>query len=177
MVSLLRGVNLGPHNRIKMDALRALYERLSLQDVRTLLQSGNVVFRTKKRNPGQLAREIESAIEKQFSFCVPVILRTARELQNVVANNPFAGRQDIDPAKLLVTFLASQPTADSCKKVAALDTGSEEVQVRGREVYIYYSNGLARPKVSWTTIDKMLGTTGTGRNWNTVVKLSVLAKS
>ncbi len=177
MVSLLRGVNLGPYNRVKMNALRGLYERLGLQEVRTLLQSGNVVFRTDNRNLGQLTREIESAIEKQFSFSAPVVLRTAGELQNVVANNPFAGRQDLDPAKLLVTFLTSRPTSEGCKKVAALDTGSEEVHVSGREVYIYYSNGLARPKVSWTTIDKMLGTTGTGRNWNTVVKLSTVANS
>src|SRR5215472_6158189 len=89
LISMLRGVNLGSHNRIKMDALRALYESLKLQDPQTYVQSGNVIFRTKERNTFELARKIQSAIEKKLGCCPDVILRTTDEMRKAVAANPF----------------------------------------------------------------------------------------
>jgi uncharacterized protein (DUF1697 family) len=176
VISLLRGVNLASHNRIKMEDLRALYERLGLQDPQTYVQSGNVVFRTKERNLTALARRIEKTIEQEFGFCVPVIVRTVSELRKVVARNPFATRSGIEPNKFLVTFLAAVPSEEACSRVRKLQVVPEEVRIDGREVFIYFPNGLARPKLSWVTVEKMLKTPGTGRNWNSVTKLLEMAE-
>src|SRR5579875_3037792 len=93
VVSMLRGVNLGPHRRIKMDALRALYESLGLRDAQTYVQSGNVVFKTRERNMASLAKRIEDEIERVFGFRSDVVVRTSGELRAAIAKNPFAGRR------------------------------------------------------------------------------------
>jgi uncharacterized protein (DUF1697 family) len=176
IVSLLRGVNLGSHNRIKMDALRALHESLGLRDVQTYVQSGNVIFRTKDRDLVRLRARIENGIERTFGFRPGVILRTTFDLRDVIARNPFAARDGIDPAKLLVTFLASEPAPEARDKVLAIPAHPEELRIHGRELYIYFPNGLARPKLSLARVEKTLQTSGTGRNWNTVRKLLEIAE-
>jgi len=175
IVSLLRGVNVGGH-MIKMDALRSLYESLGLRKVETFIQSGNVVFTTQARDRTALAKRLEDAIEKKFGFHADVILRNAAELRDILARNPFAERLDIDPAKLLITFLASDPDPEGCAKVRALDIHPEELHIDGREVYVYFTNGLARPKLSWPMIGKILKTPGTGRNLTSVRKLLAIAE-
>jgi uncharacterized protein (DUF1697 family) len=105
IISMLRGVNLGPHNRLKMEELRALYESLKLRGAQSYVQSGNVIFRSDGKDLAALGRRIEGAIEKKFGFRPPVILRTTAELREAIAKNPFAKRRDIEPSKLLVTFL------------------------------------------------------------------------
>ena len=175
LISMLRGVNLGPHKRIRMDSLRALYESLNLEKPQTYVQSGNVIFKTVERDLGKIARRLEEAIEESFGFHSDVILRTVTELKTVVERNPFAGRE-IEPSKLLVTFLTAEPAPEAREKMLAIDAAPEELHIVGREVYIYFPNGMARPKLPWTSIEKMLKTRGTGRNWNTVTKLLELAE-
>jgi uncharacterized protein (DUF1697 family) len=176
VISMLRGVNVGGHNMIRMEALRALYESLGLKDPQTYVQSGNVVFRTKERNLTALARRIENAIERSFGFRPAVIVRTPDELRAVIARNPFATRRGIDPSRLLITFLASDPSAEAREQVLKVEAVPEELRINGREVYIYYPNGMARPKLPWTRMEKMLKTSGTGRNWNSVTKLLEIAE-
>lgn len=176
IISMLRGVNVGGHNLIKMDALRALYLSLKLRDAQTYVQSGNVIFRTEERDHALLAKRIQKGIERSFGFCPDIILRTCSELRDVVARNPFATRRGIDPRKFLVTFLSSHPSPEARKKVLKIETAPEELRIDGRELYIYYTNGLARPKVPWMAIVKALETTGTGRNWNSVTKLLEIAE-
>jgi uncharacterized protein (DUF1697 family) len=176
IVSMLRGVNVGGHNKIKMDALRGLYESLGLRDVQTYVQSGNVVFRTKERNLAALGNKIENAIERSFGFRPVVVLRTSAELKNVIARNPFAKQSGIEPGKLLVTFLASHPAAEALEQVLKIKAGPEEMHIEGREVYIYFSNGQGRSKLSWVSVEKKLKTSGTGRNWNSVNKLLEIAE-
>src|SRR6266446_2126283 len=171
IISMLRGVNLASHNRMKMDVLRALYESLGLREPQTYVQSGNVVFRTGERDLAALARRIEKGIERTFAIRSDVILRTAPEMKDVIARNPFAKRSDIEPSRLLVTFLASDPGPEACEKVRAIKADPEELHIDGRELYIYYPNGQARPKLSFAAVERALKTTGTGRNWNSVTKL------
>src|SRR5713226_1754666 len=109
LISMLRGVNVGGHNKIKMDALRALYESLKLRDPHTYVQSGNVIFRTEERDVLVLTKRVQNGIERKFGFRPNVIVRTCSELRDVIAKNPFANRRDIHPSKLLVIFLASDP--------------------------------------------------------------------
>jgi uncharacterized protein (DUF1697 family) len=176
MISMLRGVNLASHNRIKMEELRAVYESLKLQDPRTYVQSGNVLFKTKEKDEAKLSSRIQDGIEKKFGFRPDVILRTTEELRGAVAKNPFATRKNIDPAKLLVTFLSTEPGAEACEKLMALDTAPEELHVVGRELFIYYTNGLARPKFQWIKAEKILKVICTGRNWNSVTKMLAMAE-
>ena len=177
IVSMLRAVNLGAHNRVSMEALRTLYGSLQLRDARTYVQSGHVVFRTSASDLPKLARKIEDGIERTFGFRTQTILRTASEMRETIANNPFAGRAGIEPAKLLVTFLAAQPGETACEQIRRLKTDPEEVSIRGREIYIYFPNGAGRSKLSWMKMEKMLATPGTARNWNSVTKLLEMAES
>ena len=173
---MLRGVNLGPHNRIKMEALRSLYESQGFLDAQTCVQSGNVVFRTKSKDLGRLGGQIETAIEQTFNFRPGVILRTPSELKDVIARNPFATRPAIDPGKLLVWFLSSNPGSEVREKVLRIKAAPEELRIDGRELYIYFPNGMARPKLSMPAVERALQITGTGRNWNTVTKLLEIAE-
>jgi uncharacterized protein (DUF1697 family) len=176
MISMLRGVNVGGHNKIKMDALRALYEFLKLRDAQTYVQSGNVIFRTDERDISRLAKRIEDGIERKFGFRPDVILRTAAEMRDVIARNPFAKRRGIEPGKLLVSFLASDPGEEARKKLCQMKCDPEELRVEGREVYIYFPNGMGRSKLPWAGLNKMLKTPATGRNWNSVTKMLEMAE-
>jgi len=176
IVSLLRGVNVGGHNQVKMDALRALYESLGLRRVETFINSGNVVFATQARDLKALAGRIESAIENSCGFHADVVLRDAAQIRDALARNPFARRSGIEPAKLLITFLADQPDPEGCVKLRAMDIHPEELHIDGREVYVYFTNGLARPKLSWALVGKHLKTAATARNITTVQKLLAIAE-
>jgi len=175
-ISLLRAVNVGRANRISMAALRAIYESLGVRNPQTYLQSGNVVFQSDERRLRGLHERVEREIERNFGFRTGVIGRTAGELRDVVARSPFPGRRGIEPNKLLVVFLASDPGAAARGRLRGLEAGSEELQIHDRELYIYFPDGLARPKLSVPLLEKTLGTSGTGRNWNTVRKLAEFAQ-
>jgi len=177
IISMLRALNVAGHNMIKMDALRALYESLGFEDPRTYVQSGNVVFKTRERNLVQLAARIENAIERSFGFRPAVIVRTVPELRDVIARNPFANRDGIEPNKLLVTFLPIDPGQEARDRVLLIKSEPEELKIDGRELYIYFPNSMGRPKLSFAAIDRALKTSGTGRNWNTVMKLLEMAES
>ena len=175
VVSLLRGVNVGGHHAIKMDALRALYESLRLDDPRTYVQSGNVVFRTRERDLAKLAQRVENAIERKFGFRPAIIVRTSSEMRDVVAENPFAARQDIEPSKLIVTFLAHDPGREVRDKLLKIKTDGEELRIiRSRELYLYFPSGMGRSKLP-ALLERTLPTPGTARNWNSVTKLLEMA--
>jgi uncharacterized protein (DUF1697 family) len=176
VISMLRGVNVVGHNRIKMDALRALCESIGLRSPQTYIQSGNVVFKTPELDLARLTKKIQDSIERKFDFRPEVMLRTAAELREVVARNPFAKRRGIEPSKLLVTFLASDPGPDARAAIMKLKPGPEELRIIGRELYIYFPNGQGRSKLSWAAIERTLKTPGTGRNWNTVTKVLQIAE-
>jgi uncharacterized protein (DUF1697 family) len=176
IISMLRGVNVGGHNKIKMEALRALYESLRLRDAQTYVQSGNVIFRTDERDVSRLTKRIEDAIEKKFGFRPDVILRTAAEMREVIARNPFAKRRGIQPGKLLVSFLASDPGEEGREKIRQMKCDPEELRIEGREIYIYFPNGAGHSKLPWAGLGKMLKTAGTGRNWNSVTKMLEMAE-
>lgn len=175
MISLLRGVNVGGKNLIKMEALRALYGSLGLDDVQTYVQSGNVVFRTREQNLPKLARRIEDAIEKKFGFRPEIVLRTGREVKEALAKNPFTKRRDVDPSRILINFLVDAPSAVVRDAILKLKFGAEEVQVDGRNMYLYSPQGFGQSKL-WPAVSRALKNSGTGRNLNTVKKLVELAE-
>jgi len=169
-VALLRAINVGGTKKLLMADLRAMFEAAGCTDVRTYIQSGNVVFRAEPALAERIPALIESEIAATKGFQVPVVTRTAAELDAVVAGNPFlvAGA---DPAQLHVGFLAE---ATSTKRIAELDpdrSPQDAFEVRGREVYLHFPNGTARSKLTVYYFDRVLGTTITIRNWRTVGKL------
>ncbi|HKN25754.1 MAG TPA: DUF1697 domain-containing protein [Candidatus Acidoferrum sp.] len=177
IICMLRGVNVGGHNKIQMEALRALCESLKLKSPQTYVQSGNVVFLSTEKNLALLSQRIQDAIERNFGFRPDVVLRTSSEMRHVIARNPFASRHGIDAAKLLVTFLAAEPAKLARESLLELDTRGEEIHFHGNELYIYFRNGIGKTKLSWAAVEKALNTSFTGRNWNTVIKLHEMAES
>jgi uncharacterized protein (DUF1697 family) len=176
IICLLRAVNLGGYNKLNMQALRAMCESAGFSNPRTLLQSGNVVFQTGAQNLTRLSKRIEDAIEQTVGFRCDVILRTAAEMRQVVAASPFAGRTGLHPGKLTVTFLAADPGEQARETVRQIRASPEELFIQGREIYIYFPNGMGRTKLPVKQIEKALNTPGTARNWNTVTKLLEMAE-
>jgi uncharacterized protein (DUF1697 family) len=176
IICMLRGVNVGGHNMIKMDALKALCVSLKLKDPQTYVQSGNVIFRSEEKDLEKLAKRLQDAIEKTHRFRPGVVLRTVAELRAVITRNPFAKRSGIEPGKLLVNFLAADPGKDTREKALAIKIGPEEMHLIGSEAYIYFPNGQGRSKFPWPAIERALGTSGTGRNWNSATKMLEIAE-
>ncbi|MBI5084243.1 MAG: DUF1697 domain-containing protein [Acidobacteria bacterium] len=177
IVCLLRGVNMGGNNRMKMEPLRDLFESLRLRNPRTYIQSGNIVFRSNAKDLDKLASRIQEAIGLGFGFQPDVVLRTASDLQTVVARNPFAGRTDVARDRLVVLFLPSDPSQEVRERVHALNPGPEEIHFDGREIYIHFPNGVSQSKLSLSAVERALKSTWTGRNWNTVLKLLEMAQA
>lgn len=171
---MLRGVNVGGHNKIKMDALRSHCEGLKFENIQTYVQSGNLVFTCKGHKPERTARLVEDAIEKQHGFRPAVILRNAAEMREVIVRNPFAKRKNLDPAKLAVIFFTDELTPDVRKQLEAIKVGPEELKAHPRELYIYFPDGMGRSKLP-AAIERLMKKTGTARNWNTVTKLMEMA--
>jgi uncharacterized protein (DUF1697 family) len=176
VIAMFRALNVGGNNMVRMEDLRALHESLELSNPQTYVQSGNVVFATKERNILKLAKRIEDEFEKKFGFRSDAILRTAAEMEDVIARNPFAGRDGLDPKKLAVTFLAADPGEEARVKVRSLQVEPEELWIDGRELYVYFPNGQGKTKFPAAAISKLLKTPGTARNWNSVTKLLELAR-
>jgi uncharacterized protein (DUF1697 family) len=171
-IALLRGINIGPRQRVSMPELRALFEGLGYTDVETLVQSGNVVF-TSRAAPATLEQKLEQEIETQLGVDPKVVVRTRDELAAAIAANPF----DVpaDPKNLHVTFLSGEPDADAVKKLEAADLGDDRLAFRGREIYILYVDGMGRSELAKQLGRAKLGVAATDRNWNTVTTLLEMA--
>jgi uncharacterized protein (DUF1697 family) len=174
-VALLRAVNVGGTGIVPMAALKELLDKEGYKDARTLLQSGNVVFRAGRSTSAALAKKLEAAIAKRFGLDVRVIVRTPNELRDVVARNPFPAAARDDPSHLLVIFLADAPTTAAAKALSQWKHASEPHKVDRRELYIHYKSGVGTSKFAGAAIEKLLATAGTARNWNTINKLVALA--
>jgi uncharacterized protein (DUF1697 family) len=170
-VALLRGINLGKARQIGMPRLTEILTQRGYADVRTHLRSGNVVLES-PLGEAELAADVRRAIEEEFGFDVPVVVRTGAELAAIVQGDPFA-TEATDPARYLVTFMAEPPPPDKVDALPPADVGG--YLVRGRELYLWLPDGIANtPLASWNW-DRLLGVAGTARNWNTVTKLAELA--
>jgi uncharacterized protein (DUF1697 family) len=171
-VALLRGINVGKARQVGMPRLAELLTARGHGNVRTHLRSGNVVLGSPLAE-AELAADLEAAIQKEFGFAVPVVVRTGAQIAAVVAGDPFATLAT-DPARYLVTFFPTPPAADRVDALPPVEGGGEYL-VRGRELYLWLPDGIANtPLASWKW-DRLLGVAGTGRNWNTVTTLAQLS--
>ena len=173
-VALLRGINVGGKNKLPMKDLATMFVDAGCNDVRTYIQSGNVLFRAEPTLNEDISSLISASILSRFGFRVPVVTRTSRELQEIVQANPFM-EHSAEPDKLHVAFLSEAPDQ---VKVTALDVNRsvpDEFAVLGSEVYLYCPNGLARTKLTNSYFDSTLSTISTMRNWKTVLRLLDMA--
>jgi uncharacterized protein (DUF1697 family) len=173
LVILLRGINIGSRNRISMPELRGALEEAGYDDVRTYLQSGNVVL-TSTASAKNVARELERLIADRFGLEIGVVARTRSELAKVVERNPLA-RVAKDPKRYQVSFLERKPASKIVRELESVAADREEVVSIGREIYAWHPAGVARSKLWAQLAGKNLGVTATARNWTTVTKLLELA--
>ncbi len=174
-ISLLRGINVGPQKTVKMEELVALYESLDLENVRTYLRSGNVLFDSPAPEPEILAATLGEHIALTLGLPVKVLIRTAADLRQIIANNPFLQGDAKDPKTLHVTFLSRLPSAGSVGEVNLIKDDVDSFAIRGREVYLSCPNGYGRTRFSTTFFEKKLGLVATTRNWKTVMALAAMA--
>lgn len=171
LIALIRGINVGGHKMIKMADVKVLCESLGLRDVRTHLQSGNVVFRTTKTDRTRLAKQLEDAL----GVSAKVILRSPEELQSVIASNPMPEEAQRAPSGFIVMFLSAKPAAAAMQSLRDAYSGPEKMHLHGTELYIAYTAGMGTSKLTNALIERKLGVAGTARNWNTVTKLVEMA--
>jgi len=174
-IALLRGVNVGGRSSLPMARLKALLEEMGFANPRTLLQSGNAVFESKDLGGAPLEVLLERELEARLGLKTAFRVRTAAEWAELVARNPFKAGAKADPSHLLVMFLKDPPSAEAVAALQAAIVGRERVEAHGRQAYIVFPDGIGRSKLTPAVLEKRLGAGGTGRNWNTVLKLAAMA--
>lgn len=169
-VALVRGINVGGRRKIAMATLRDFLSCLGLEEVRTLLQTGNIVFQSPIRSPGRLEALLEREAAQQLQLDTLFYVRTVAEWGGMLERNPFPGPARDDPARLVVHLLKQAPAARRVGELRSAIRGPESIRVVDRQAYIVYPDGMGRSKLTAALLDRMLGR-GTARNWNTVRKL------
>jgi uncharacterized protein (DUF1697 family) len=176
LISLLRAINLAGHKQVAMPVLCDFFTGLRFSEVRTLLQSGNIIFRSEAQNANGLERLLESEAKAQLGLDTDFFVRSARDWKTLVDANPFPNEAKSDPSHLVVMFLKDAPQAKSLEALRASIRGPEIVDLVGRQAYIVYPAGIGRSRLTNALVESKLGVRGTGRNWNTVKKIASLAE-
>lgn len=171
----LRGINVGTGNRIAMTELAAVVSSVGVTDVRTLLNSGNIVGRS-RTEPDALAAKVAAALLEQAGLAVDLVVRSDDEIDAVVALDPLAAIAE-NPSRYLVTFLERTPSPEGVARLDAAYTGADVWQLHGRELYLWLPSGVADSAVQKLLVKKVLGVTWTGRNWSTVLKVQAALRS
>ncbi len=172
-VALMRGINVGGKNLLPMKALAAMFDQAGCTEVATYIQSGNVVFGGEAKMAAGLETRIARQVAEQFGLRVPVMVRSAAELEKVIASNPFIA-EGAEEDMLHVSFLADLPDVEKVAGLDAVRSSPDEFVVLGREIYLRLPNGAARTKLTNAYFDSKLRTVSTMRNWRTVLKLAAL---
>jgi uncharacterized protein (DUF1697 family) len=175
-IAMLRGINVSGHKIIKMEQLRAAFASLGFNNVKTYIQSGNVVFEAAGGSAAGLAGKIERKILRDFGFSVPVSLKTLKEMEKVIKNNPFPKDPAIDHSRLHVTFLSGDPPKTALEQLQPLAATLEQFRIIDREIYLHCPNGYGNTKLSNAAIEKKLSVGATTRNWKTVTTLLAMAQ-
>lgn len=173
-IALLRGVNVGGHNKLPMKQLRALMENIGYQKVNTYIQSGNVIFQTEQNDKKKISNSLRSGIEKNHGFKPDIMLLELEEMKEAVASNPFPEAVD-DPRSLHLNFLAARPSNPDMDSLEEISKESERFELIDRVFYLHAPDGIGRSKLAGKT-EKTLGVSMTGRNWRTVQKIMEMAE-
>ena len=171
-IALFRGINVGGKNILPMKELVTVLESLGLQDIKTYIQSGNVICRSKAADTAPLARKIGAAIKKSHGFEPQVLLLDSAMLDKVIRENPYP-EAEAAPNTLHVNFLAAIPPKPDLKALEKIRTESERFHLAKDVLYLHAPDGIGRSKLA-ASMERLIGVTMTSRNWNTVCKLKVM---
>lgn len=175
-IALLRGINVGGHNKVPMAELREVCEALGWEDLQTYIQSGNVVFKS-DGGAAALERDLEKAIEDRLGLDIPVIVRTSAEWTRYLESNPFPGASEED-ARFVHLVLSKQPPAPGCAEaLEKRGEAGERAAIAGGALWIHYAGGAGRSKLTPALLDSLVGSPITGRNWRTVLKIAEMLES
>jgi uncharacterized protein (DUF1697 family) len=175
-ISILRGINVSGQKLIKMSDLQELFSALGYKNIKTYIQSGNVIFQSTKKNTAALATEISKAITANYQFTVPVLVKSKQEIEETIKHNPFVKRTNIDLSKLHVTFLSATPDAALVSKIADINYDDDEFIVDENIVYLHCPKTYGNTKLSNNYFENKLKVTATTRNWKTVNELFSIAE-
>lgn len=173
-IALLRGINVGGNHMIPMSRLAPMFTKAGAADVRTYIQSGNVIFSAPSSIAKEIPAKVSAQVNRQLGYEPHIILRTSADVARIAASNPLFA-PDIDHKLLHVGFLATRPTAQQIAKIDPGRSPHDRFTVQGSEIYIHYAKGILESKLTGPYIDSALGTTSTFRNWRTLLKLVELA--
>jgi uncharacterized protein (DUF1697 family) len=172
-VALLRGINVGGNNMIKMETLRATFESLGFENVKSYINSGNLAFDTSKTDDQKLAKKIHDAIQKDFGFDISVMVRSIAEIEDIIANNPYVGQFDNDK-DVHVFFLDSEPTAEQNNQLQGNTNENEFITITGRTIYYMLRISILDSALGKGFLDRKLKIVNTARNWRTVNRIAEL---
>jgi uncharacterized protein (DUF1697 family) len=175
-ISILRGINVSGHNILKMDQLKKMIEGLGFKNVLTYIQSGNIIYQTKKTDALKLSELIKKGIQKDFGFDVPVFTITSDTLEVLIKNNPFQKDINKDAVFFHVTFLAAIPAQEKIDILKSIDSKNDIFEIVEQAMYLYCPNGYGTTKLSNTFIESKLKVSATTRNWKTTNELLNSAK-
>ena len=170
-IVLLREINVGGKNKMKMLELKNMFESLNYKNVKTYIQSGNVIFDYDITDTIKLANSIENKINEMFGFFVRIIIRTDEEFRNIVKNNPFVNESNIELDKLHVIFMLDKLETDAELLLSIKKEENEKYLINSREIYLYCPNGYGKTKLNNAMFEKKLNTVSTTRNWKTINKI------
>jgi uncharacterized protein (DUF1697 family) len=173
-IALLRGINVGGKNILKMERLREQCTQLGFENVRTYVQSGNVLFEA-DGSAAKCCQTLEKKLAGQTTLPVSVVVRTGADLKRVIAVNPYLRVKGVDRSRLAVAFLSAAPSKETMKKLSAMDFGPDRFSAAGKDIFLHCPTGYARTKLSNNTLERVLSVRATTRNWNTVITLHKLA--
>jgi uncharacterized protein (DUF1697 family) len=176
-VALLRAINVAGTGKLPMAGLRAVATSIGFKHVRSLLQSGSLIFDADSKTPTASEKLLEIACARTFGLTTEIYVRVPAELEQIIARNPFAKEATDDPGHLVVLFMRTAPAAKSIIALRASIAGRERVRGNGRYAYITFPDGIGRSRLTGAKIERYLGRSGTGRNWNTALKLAAATKA
>lgn len=174
-IVLLRGINLGGKNRLPMSELKPLLADLGCAQVRTYLQSGNVLVTITPAVARRMPKRLSECIADRFGITVPVVMRSAGELRRVASSNPYL-TASANPKDLHVAFLEKAPDSSRAAKLDPSRSPGDDFKLRGREIYLSLPGGVAKSKLTNAYFDATLNTISTMRTWRTVLKLDEIAR-
>ncbi len=174
-IAILRGINVGGKRKIQMADLKSMCEKLGLKNITTYIQSGNLIFNSDKPN-SELENDLEKAITEKFGFDVPVIVRTEKELESSINNNPFFDK-NVDINQLHLTFLKVKPNKENLDKTLTFKYEPDKFKINDKDAFIFCTGKYHESKLTNNFFEKQLKVGATTRNWKTVLKLSELSKN
>lgn len=174
-IALLRGINVGGHNKIPMSELRTLCAELGWKNIQTYIQSGNLIFAAAGK-PAALEATLQRTIEKHFGFAISIIIRSAADWPAYIKSNPFLEACEKEPHAVMLCLSQAPPKSDAAERLLERAAGGERIAQIGDALWIHFAGGVARSKISPALLDRMTGSPVTARNWLTVLKLEEMTK-